>query len=286
MFLIMRIFKDKIAFITGGASGIGRALCENLARYGATVTVADINLEGAQQVAESITSSGGRAEAVKLDVTNKDDVERLIDETVKKHGRLDYMFNNAGIGIIGDERDKGFDTWKKIIDTNLMSVIYGTLAAYSIMTRQGSGHIVNTASIAGFMPAPVEVAYGTTKHAVVGLSTSLRTEGAALGVKVSAICPGVMETAFFKTAPFINANRDAFLSIFSLIIMKNIDRAARIALRGVARNRAIIVFPIHARLAWWFTRIHPSIMVLVGRFNIRRFRKISRNADSGNSALY
>ena len=104
------------------------------------------------------------------------------------------MFNNAGIGIIGDERDKSFDGWQKIIDVNLMGVIYGTLAAYSLMTEQGSGHIVNTASIAGFLPAPVEVAYGTTKHAVARLSTSLRAEGAALGVKVSAICPGVMNT--------------------------------------------------------------------------------------------
>jgi NAD(P)-dependent dehydrogenase (short-subunit alcohol dehydrogenase family) len=275
----MKIFKDQKAVVTGGASGIGRALCETLATYGAIVTVADIDHEGAGRVAESIVSSGGRAEAVELDVTIKADVEKAINETAQKHGSLDYLFNNAGIGIIGDERDKSFDGWQKTIDINLMGVIYGTLAAYSLMAEQGSGHIVNTASIAGFMPAPTEVAYGTTKHAVVGLSTSLRAEGAALGVKVSAICPGVMKTAFFDTAPVLNANREEFMSMFKLITMTDIDRAAKIVLRGVARNRAMIVFPLNARIAWWLHRLHPSIMVLVGRYNMMRFRKLKGHAE-------
>jgi NAD(P)-dependent dehydrogenase (short-subunit alcohol dehydrogenase family) len=275
----MKTFRDKNAIVTGGASGIGRALCENLAKCGAIVTVADIDHGGAEQVAKSIVSSGGRAEAVTLDVTKKADVEKLINETAQKHGSIDYMFNNAGIGIIGDERDKGFDGWQKIIDVNLMGVIYGTLAAYSLMTEQGSGHIVNTASIAGFLPAPVEVAYGTTKHAVVGLSTSLRAEGAALGVKVSAICPGVMKTAFFDTSPVLDAKRDEFMSMFKLLTMIDIDRAAKISLRGVARNRAMIVFPFNARFAWWLHRLHPSIMVLLGRYNMMRFRKIKGRVE-------
>jgi NAD(P)-dependent dehydrogenase (short-subunit alcohol dehydrogenase family) len=275
----MKTFSDKNAIVTGGASGIGRALCENLAKCGAIVTVADIDHGGAGQVAKSIVSSGGRAEAVTLDVTKKADVEKLINETAQKHGSIDYMFNNAGIGIIGDERDKGFDGWQKIIDVNLMGVIYGTLAAYSLMTEQGSGHIVNTASIAGFLPAPVEVAYGTTKHAVVGLSTSLRAEGAALGVKVSAICPGVMKTGFFDASPVLDAKRDEFMSMFKLLTMIDIDRAAKIALRGVARNRAMIVFPFNARFAWWLHRLHPSIMVLLGRYNMMRFRKIKGRVE-------
>ena len=275
----MKIFNDRTAIVTGGASGIGRALCEHLAKYGAIVTVADIDPEGAERVAESIVASGGRAEAVRLDVTSKGDVEEVINKTAGKHGSIDYMFNNAGIGIIGDERDKNFDGWRKIIDVNLMGVIYGTLAAYALMTEQRSGHIVNTASIAGFMPAPVEVAYGTTKHAVVGLSTSLRAEGAALGVKVSAICPGVMKTAFFETSPVLNAERNEFLSMFELLTMTDIDRAAKIILRGVARNRAMIVFPFNTRLAWWLHRLHPSLMGLVGQYNMKRFRKLKRSAE-------
>ena len=275
----MKKFYHKSAIVTGGASGIGRALCENLAKYGAIVTVADIDHEGAGQLAKSIVSSGGKAEAVTLDVTKKADVEELVNETAQRHGSIDYMFNNAGIGIIGDERDKSFDGWRKIIDVNLMGVIYGTLAAYSLMTEQGSGHIVNTASIAGFLPAPVEVAYGTTKHAVVGLSTSLRAEGAALGVKVSAICPGVMKTEFFDTSPVLNAKRDEFMSMFKLLTMTDIDRAAKIVLRGVARNRAMIVFPLNARIAWWLHRLHPSIMVLIGRYNMKRFRKIKGRVE-------
>jgi NAD(P)-dependent dehydrogenase (short-subunit alcohol dehydrogenase family) len=276
----MKKFKDKTAIVTGGASGIGRALCFNLARHGAFVTVADINIEGAKQVAESIASSGGRAGAVKLDVTKKEDVQKIIKDTAEEHGRLDYIFNNAGIGNIGDERDKTFDDWQRIIDINLLGVIYGTLAAYSLMVKQGSGHIVNTASIAGLMPSPTEVAYGTVKHAVVGLSTSLRVEGAALGVKVSAICPGIIQTSFFETSAFLNAKREEFMATLKLFTMKDVDKAAHIILRGVARNKALIIFPLYARCAWWLIRLNPLIMSTYLRFHMRLFRKVSRRTKT------
>ena len=271
----MKKFKDKTAIVTGGASGIGRAICENLARHGAIVIVADINIEGARQVAESITANGGRAEAEKLDVTKKEDVQKIIKDTADKYGHLDYIFNNAGIGIIGDERDKTFDDWQKVIDINLMGVIYGALAAYSVMVKQGSGHIVNTASIAGLIPAPTQVAYGTVKHAVVGLSTSLRAEGAALGVKVSAICPGIIRTPFFDASREQNTKMDEFLTTLNLVTMNDVNKAAPIILRGVARNKALVVFPFHSRFAWWMNRLNPRIMGLFGRYNMWRFRRVT-----------
>src|SRR5574341_1086121 len=186
----MDYYKDKVAIVTGGASGIGRALCEDLGRRGAQIVAADINMEGAEKAVTAIISAGGRAQAARLDVTKAEDVRRLVRETASKHGRLDFMFNNAGIVSIGDSRDMDLEHWQRILDVNLMGVLYGTTAAYTLMARQGFGHIVNIASSAGLIPVPLLTPYVTTKFGVVGLSHSLRLEGVRLGVKVSVVCPG------------------------------------------------------------------------------------------------
>ena len=127
----MNLFNSKVAIITGGASGIGRALCEELADRGAIVIVADINAEGSEQVAALISSEGGQAYPASLNVVNQEDVETLIENTARKYNRLDYMFNNAGIAFGGEMRDMNMDQWRKVFDINLMGVLYGTSAAYS-----------------------------------------------------------------------------------------------------------------------------------------------------------
>ncbi|MCP4428094.1 MAG: SDR family oxidoreductase, partial [Chloroflexi bacterium] len=162
----MNHFKDKVAIVTGGASGIGRAVCRALGhREAAAVIVADINAEGARQTAASITAAGGHAYAAGLDVSQAEAVQNLVDETVSTHGRLDYMFNNAGIGIIGDTRDMELEQWQRLLDVNLWGVIYGTTSAYQVMVKQGFGHIVNTASAGGLFPLPFGTAYATSKYA-------------------------------------------------------------------------------------------------------------------------
>ena len=266
-------FKDKIAIVTGGASGIGRAVCQEMGRRGAVLVVADVNTQGTEEIAAGISADGGQARAVGLDVTKQEDVEKLIKETADTHGRLDYIFNNAGIGLNGDERDKTLEDWRKIIDVNLFGVIYGTLTAYSLMVSQGFGHIINTASLAGLIPSPTDVAYGTTKHAVVGLSTSLRAEGADLGVKVSVVCPGFIRTPIFDTTPALNVNKEELMADFPQFMMMDVDRAARAILKGVARNRGIIAFPFHTKFAWGLRRIYPPLLDGWGRYLIRNFRK-------------
>ncbi len=137
----MNRFKDKVAIVTGGASGIGRELCRQLGGHGATVIVADVNREGAEEAASSIAgSTAGRARAAHLDVTDAEEVRKLIRDTAAEFGRLDYMFNNAGIAIGGDARDMDWEHWRRILDINLMGVIYGSRAAYSVMVEQGFGH--------------------------------------------------------------------------------------------------------------------------------------------------
>jgi NAD(P)-dependent dehydrogenase (short-subunit alcohol dehydrogenase family) len=267
-------FKDKVAIVTGGASGIGQAVCEELGRRGTIVVAADVNSEGAEQVAAGISAGGGQAEAAYLDVTQSDQIQKLIDQTASKHGRLDYMFNNAGIATLGEVRDMTPEQWDRIIQINLMGVVYGTTAAYSLMVKQGFGHIVNTASQAGLYPVALTTSYALTKHGVVGLSTSLRAEGAGLGVKVSVICPGPVASRIVEDATRLGEyEKDVFAEVPSFMLM-DAPKAARVILKGVARNRAIIVFPFLARYLWWLHRISPSISDLTARMMNRWNRKL------------
>ena len=264
-------FIDKVAVVTGGASGIGRALCEELARRKALVVVADISEEDAREVASTIIRHGGRAEAARLDVARPDEVQDLIARTVSQHGHLDFMFNNAGIGVVGEVRDLQLEHWHKIIDVNLWGVIYGTSAAYAVMIKQGFGHIVNTASLSGLIGCPTLASYTTTKMAVVGLSTSLRVEAADLGVKVSVVCPGYVQTAIFRKATYLNVRREYVLA---RLPFKKIaaEEAARLTVRGIERNRAIIVFPLYARFLWWLNRLHVGLGSSLGRRALKDFR--------------
>jgi NAD(P)-dependent dehydrogenase (short-subunit alcohol dehydrogenase family) len=269
---LMNSFQDKVAIVTGGASGIGRALCEELGRRGAVVVAADVHAKEAAGVAAAISAAGGRACPAALDVSRAEDVRSLVHQTAAEHGRLDYMFNNAGVALVGEVRHMNDEQWQRILDINLLGVMHGTLAAYSLMVEQGSGHIVNTASHAGLHPMPGTTFYAVAKHAVVGLSTSLRTEGAALGVKVTVVCPGPVRTAIFAQAEVVKVRRD-FFSRMPSFMMAEPAEAAKVILEGVARNRLIIVFPFHARLLWWLNRIDPGILDFFGRQGFSALRK-------------
>ena len=268
----MNKFKDKIAIVTGAASGIGRTLCEELSRNGAILIMADINREGLQRLASEIIESGGRAHASYLDVSNAEEVQALIDKVISEHGQLDYMFNNAGIAIAGEVRDLSVDHWRRIIDINLWGVIHGTTAAYSAMIKQGFGHIVNTASLAGLLGSPTMIPYATTKSAVVGLSTSLRAEAEGLGIKVSVICPAFIQTGIFDAATYVHSKKEHLLSKLPVKPM-NASKAAQIILRGVARNKAIIVFPFYGRLLWRLQRVHNALMIPLARKTVKDFRE-------------
>ena len=269
----LRAFQGAVAIVTGGASGIGRALSEALARRGASVVLADVQAEEAAAVAASLAASGRSASASTLDVTDFASVKRLVERVAEEHGRLDFVFNNAGIGVGGEIRDHTIDAWNRIIDVNLRGVVHGVQAAYPIMLRQRFGHIVNTASMAGLMPAPLTTSYSTTKHAVVGLSKALRVEAAGLGVRVSVLCPGVIRTPLLsggKYGIFVGAlpereQREAALRYFGRFRPMDVGLFAAKVLDQVARNRAIIVVPAWWKLLWWLDRLSPTLSLLAGR---------------------
>jgi len=269
-------FTQKVAIVTGGASGIGQALCREMGRRGAIVVVADINIEGAQEVALATTSRRSPATPAHLDVSQADDVQKLIDETVSKHGRIDYVFNNAGIGIAGEMRDMDLALWRDIVNVNLWGVIHGTTSAYQVMVRQGFGHIVNTASVAGLVPVPMETAYATTKYGVVGLSLSLRDEAKQLGVKVSVICPGFIRTGIYDSATVLKVSREDLVAQIPFRLM-DATRAARVILKGVSRNQAMITMPFYVRIFWWLYRFHPALLSHWSRKIIKDVRELRKS---------
>jgi len=281
----MEEFRGKVAVVTGGASGIGRALGEELVRQGARVVLADVNGDAARQVAAAITPAGA-ASAATVDVTDAGAVERVVGETAAAHGRLDYMFNNAGIAIMGDARLMTLADWNRLIDINLRGVVHGVAAAYPVMVRQGFGHIVNTASFAGLTPNPGATGYAMTKHAVVGLSTSLRAEAAPLGVRVSALCPGLIDTPIKDAAKMLgNADREEVVRSVP-VKMYPVAACARDALRGVARNRPIIVVTTPAMAGWLVYRIAPGLWLRLAEWFVARnplfapsARQACRHAD-------
>jgi NAD(P)-dependent dehydrogenase (short-subunit alcohol dehydrogenase family) len=265
----LRIYQDAVAIITGGASGIGRALGEALSRRGAHVVLADRQIALAEKVAAEIRESGTLASAAEVDVTDFAAVCRVVEDTVNAHGRLDYFFSNAGIGIGGEVRLYQIEDWYQVLDVNLRGVVHGIQAAYPVMLRQGFGHMVNTASLAGLVPTPWSVGYAATKHAVVGLSTSLRIEAAPAGVRVSVLCPGVIQTPILEGAGkygklLMPVEPKAQRRYWERLRPMPPDRFATRVLRAIAKNKAIIVVPWWWKAFWWMNRLSPSLGLYVG----------------------
>lgn len=262
----------RVAVITGGASGIGKGFAIELASRGCEVVIADRQMELAAQVVKEIDALGGKGAAAELDVRDAARFVAVAKETAQRAGRIDYLFNNAGIGVGGEMDVYRREDWDDVIDVNLRGVAYGIHAVYPIMIKQGSGHIVNTASMAGLCPAPAQGAYTATKHAVVGLSKALRLEAKRHGVKVSVVCPGVIRT------PILTGGKYGKLRVKGLtddLMMKMWEQMrpmepaehARLVIDALERNEAIILEPWYWRPMWYLDRLSPGLSMWVwGQF--------------------
>jgi len=262
----------RVAVITGGASGIGRGFAMELAGRGCEVVLADRQVDLARQVVGDVEAIGGKGFAVELDVRDGARFAAVAREVVERSGRIDYLWNNAGIGVGGEMDVYRREDWDDVIDVNLKGVAYGIHAVYPIMIKQGSGHIVNTASMAGLCPAPAQGAYTATKHAVVGLSKALRLEAKRHGVKVSVVCPGVIRT------PILTGGKYGKLRVKGLTddLMNGMweqmrpmapEVHAKLVVDSVERDEAIIVHPWYWRPMWYLDRLSPKLSMWTwGRF--------------------
>lgn len=261
------VLRDRVAIVTGGASGIGAALVRALVSGGSTVVIADVDEAGAKAVAGQANAGPagqrGPVSVAALDVRDAEAVAGLVRQVAAEHGRLDLMFNNAGIAVGGMVEELTLAHWDRVIDVNLRGVVHGVHAAYPQMLRQGHGHIVNTASLAGLIPGPTLAPYAAAKHAVVGLSLSLRAEAASRGVRVSVVCPGFVDTPLLRHVNPDLPQTETGSNATSLARLAGrlyaADPLARDILRGIERNRAVIVAPATARLAWRMNRYAPRL---------------------------
>jgi NAD(P)-dependent dehydrogenase (short-subunit alcohol dehydrogenase family) len=261
----------KVAIITGAAGGLGKALALEMAARGCHVVLADIDAGLLQETASEMCEAGARLDAKAVDVRDPAQVADLVEGTHRELGRIDYLFNNAGINLCAELRDTSLEDWNRLIDVNLRGVVHGVHAAYPIMREQGFGHMVNTASAAGLVPAAGEGAYSATKHAVVGLSSALRIEAEAFGIEVSVVCPGLIDTPILQSTKYVKLDPQSLVAVTPQKPM-GARRAARAILRGVERGDFFIVVTATAHAIWRIHRYAPNTSIRLGRLAIDKLR--------------
>ena len=269
----------KVAFVTGGASGIGAALTTELVHGGAEVWIADRQIGLAQELAQRLRTVGTPVHTIELDVRDYPSFERAVAEAVRQSGRIDYLFNNAGIGVSGEIDSYTLDDWNDVFDVNLRGVVHGIQAVYPVMIRQRSGHIVNTASMAGLTTTVSQASYTASKHAVVAISRTLRVEAERHGIKVSALCPGVIRTPLLTGGEYGRNNmpgvsQEELLKSWEQFRPMAADKFAKRVLRAVLRNDAMIVVPAWWKAWWYLERLSPALSLRFMRAGLKRVREM------------
>ncbi|MFF7310698.1 SDR family oxidoreductase [Streptomyces sp. NPDC008137] len=266
-------FSGQLVLVTGAGSGIGRATALAFAEAGARVVAVDRDAESAARTAESSRLMGASAAwAETADVSDEQAMEKLAEKVTLEYGVVDVLVNNAGIGLSGSFFDTTPEDWKKVLDVNLWGVIHGCRLFGRRMTERGQGgHIVNVASAAAYLPSRALPAYGTSKAAVLMLSECLRAELAGRGIGVTAVCPGIVNTAITSTARFagVDAQQETRLQqrAARLYGLRNYppEKVAAAILRAVVRDEAVVPVTPEARGARVLSRLAPGMLRRVAR---------------------
>ncbi|EFH07989.1 3-hydroxybutyrate dehydrogenase [Clostridioides difficile] len=194
----MKMLKDKVVFVTGAASGIGKQIAESFLKNGAKVMFSDINQEALNKTTTELQQEGYDCMNVKCDVTKEEEINQAIDKTVEKYGRLDILINNAGLQHVSMIEDFPTDKFEFMIKIMLTAPFIATKKAFPIMKKQGFGRIINMASINGVIGFAGKAAYNSAKHGLIGLTKVAALEAADSGITVNALCPGYVDTPLVR----------------------------------------------------------------------------------------
>jgi len=254
----VRDFRDRVAVVTGAASGIGRALSLALARRGANVALVDLNAAGLADVEREIAGLGRKASSHVADVADRARMAELPDEVLGAHGRVSLLVNNAGVSVGGTFEEQSLADLDWIVGINFWGVVHGCKFFLPHLRKEAGAHIVNLSSMFGLVGFPGQSSYCATKFAVRGLSESLWVELRDAGIGVTSVHPGGIRTDIVRTSRISNAEVKArTIELFDRYAMLPEDAAERI-LRGVERNRMRVVICREARVADWLKRLAPS----------------------------
>lgn len=254
----------RVVVITGAGSGIGRDLALLCARRGAHLAICDINDAAVSGTAEAARTVGAEVLASQVDVSDADAMTWFAEATVTRFGRVDLLVNNAGVGLVGKFLDTSRKDWEWLVGINLMGVVHGCDAFLPTMVESGrGGHVVNLSSAAGLLANPELSAYSATKFAVLGLSEALRMELKPHGIGVTAVCPGIINTAITQNSPIrgdgdVGERRTRLASTYAKrgyspkLVAHNI-------LRAVDRNRAVAPIAAEAHVMYVLSRIAPPL---------------------------
>lgn len=259
-------YNNKIAVVTGAGSGIGRAIAHALSANGCKVYCTDIDLAAATRVAGELNNAHARH----LDVADAAAVSAFADEVFAREGRVDLLFNNAGVGHAGAVVDTELADWKWVMEINVMGVVHGIHYFLPRMLKQkGSAHIINTASGAGIIPMPRTAPYCASKHAVVGLSQSLAGELHGTNVGITILCPGTINTAIIKNTKMSGSTAQASQAQAVAHYAKkgtSPDQVAADVLEAVVKDKLFCVTPRNeVGLGWLLMRLSPGLMQRIMR---------------------
>jgi len=268
---------EKTVAITGAASGLGRAFASAWAAQGWKVGILDIDMDGAEETLAMVLEEGGTGEALRCDVREPEEVEAAADHLYRRWGAVGVLVNNAGVGGGGTVGDIPLQDWEKVVGIDLWGVVHGCHAFIPRMKEQGSGHIVNVASLAGLISVPGFAPYNVCKAAVVSLSQTLRTELAPSHIGVTVVCPPVVETNIIDNTLDMAGEIDYDIAD-ELELLRTAMKASRITpahiaamtLKAVERNRLYVTPGIPLRLSWLNARLAPSLFYGLSALLARR----------------